>query len=84
MGQPYQVILDNSQLNRLREQTSGSKTFQYREEKRPIGIPLVAASETGKAQTQPQYRSASLFNYSWRFDIGNGGYKATAWVKPIK
>ena len=54
MGQPYQVILDNSQLNRLREQTSGSKTFQYREEKRPTGIPLVAASETGKAQTQPQ------------------------------
>lgn len=53
MGQPYQVILDNSQLKRLREQTSGSKTFQYREEKRPIGIPLVAASETGKAQTQP-------------------------------
>ena len=53
MGQPYQVTLDNSQLNRLREQTSGSKTFQYREEKRPTGIPLVAASETGKAQTQP-------------------------------
>ena len=61
MGQPYQVILDNSQLNRLREQTSGSKTFQYREEKRPIGIPLVAASETGKAQTQPQNRSAIFF-----------------------
>ena len=60
MGQPYQVILDNSQLNRLREQTSGSKTFQYREEKRPIGIPLVAASETGKAQTQPQNRSAQV------------------------
>ena len=60
MGQPYQVILDNSQLNRLREQTSGSKTFQYREEKRPTGIPLVAASETGKAQTQPQNRSAQV------------------------
>jgi len=61
MGQPYQVILDNSQLNRLREQTSGSKTFQYREEKRPIGIPLIAASETGKAQTQPQNRSAQIY-----------------------
>ena len=59
MGQPHRVTLDDSQLKRLREQTSGSKTFQYREEKRPIGIPLVAASETGKAQTQPQYRNAS-------------------------
>ena len=58
MGQPYQVTLDNSQLNRLGEQTSGSKTFQYREEKRPTGIPLVAASETGEAQTQPQSRVA--------------------------
>ena len=54
MGQPHRATLDDSQLKRLREQTSGSKTFQYREEKRPIGIPLVAASETGKAQTQPQ------------------------------
>ena len=57
MGQPYQVTLDNSQLNRLGEHTSGSKTFQYREEKRPTGIPLVAASETGEAQTQPQNRT---------------------------
>ena len=84
MGQPLEVNLLNAPLKRWSEHTSGSETSQYREEKRPIGIPLVAASETGKAQTQPQYRSASLFNYSWRFDIGNGGYKATAWVKPIK
>ena len=56
MGQPYRVTLDNSVVKRHREQTSGSKTFQYREEKRPTGIPLVAASETGKAQTQPQNR----------------------------
>ena len=54
MGQPYRATLDNSSCNREREQTSGSKTFQYREEKRPTGIPLVAASETGEAQTQPQ------------------------------
>ena len=74
MGQPYQVTLDNSQLKRLGEQTSGSKTFQYREEKRPIGIPLVAASETGKAQTQPQNRSAKVLQR----DFGDGGYKATA------
>ena len=56
MGQPYRVTLDNSLVNARVEQTSGSKTFQYREEKRPIGIPLVAASETGAAQTQPQNR----------------------------
>ena len=54
MGKPYRVTLDNFLVKRQKEQTSGSKTFQYREEKRPIGIPLVAASETGKAQTQPQ------------------------------
>ena len=58
MGQPYRVTLDNSVVKRHREQTSGSKTFQYREEKRPTGIPLVAASETGEAQTQPQNRNA--------------------------
>ena len=57
MGQPYRVNLDNSVVKRHREQTSGSKTFQYREEKRPTGIPLVAASETGEAQTQPQNRT---------------------------
>ena len=41
----------------IEKQTSGSETSQYREEKRPIGIPLVAASETGEAQTQPQNRT---------------------------
>ena len=70
MGQPYQVTLDNSQLNRLREQTLGSKTFQYQEEKRPIGIPLIAASETGKAQTQPQNRSAmQIANRFWGWGL---------------
>ena len=54
MGQPYQATLDNLALKRCEKQTLGSKTFQYQEEKRPTGIPLVAASETGKAQTQPQ------------------------------
>ena len=54
MGKPHHVNHDDSTLKRCWEQTSGSKTFQYREEKRPIGIPQVAASETGKAQTQPQ------------------------------
>ena len=58
MGQPHRATLDDSRCNKRREQTSGSKTFQYREEKRPTGIPLVAASETGKAQTQPQSRIA--------------------------
>ena len=58
MGKPRRVNLDDSQLKRLRRQTSGSETSQYREEKRTIVIPLVAASETGRAQTQPQNRNA--------------------------
>ena len=56
MGQPYPVKRDNFRLKRSEELTLGSKTFQYQEEKRPTGIPLVAASETGEAQTQPQNR----------------------------
>ena len=58
MGKPYLAKQDNSRLKRSGEQTLGSETSQYQEEKRPIGIPLVAASETGGAQTQPQYRDA--------------------------
>ena len=54
MGKPCQVNLDNSLVNARAEQTSGSETSQYREEKITIVIPLVAASETGGAQTQPQ------------------------------
>ena len=74
MGKPCRVHLDNSLVKRQREQTVGSETSQYHEEKRPIGIPLVAASETGKAQTQPQNRSAKVLQR----DFGDGGYKATA------
>ena len=58
MGQPHRVTLDDFLVKRQKEHTSGSETSQYREEKRPIGIPLVAASETGSAQTQPQNRMA--------------------------
>gem|GEM_PF-2595894 len=54
MGKPYRTNFDNSLVNARAEQTLGSETSQYQEEKRPTGIPLVAASETGKAQTQPQ------------------------------
>ena len=61
MGQPYQVNPDNFALNRCKEQTLGSETSQYQEEKRTIVIPLVAASETGGAQTQPQCSSAKQF-----------------------
>ncbi len=42
-------------LNGYTKQTSGSETSQYREEKRTIVIPLVAASETGGAQTNYVY-----------------------------
>ena len=70
MGQPYEVTLHNFALKRCGEQTSGSKTFQYREEKRPIGTPLVAASETGTAQTQPQNRSAmQIANRFWGWGL---------------
>ena len=54
MGKPYRINFDNARLKRSSEHTQGSKTFQYLEEKRTIVIPLVAASETGGAQTQPQ------------------------------
>ena len=57
MGQPYRANLDNPGGNAHGKQTLGSETSQYQEEKRPTGIPLVAASETGKAQTQPQNRT---------------------------
>ena len=54
MGQPHHVNHDDSLRKQLRELTSGSETSQYREEKRTIVIPSVAASERGEAQTQPQ------------------------------
>jgi hypothetical protein len=53
MGKPYQAKLDNSSVNAGAELTLGSETSQYQEEKILISIPLVAASETGGAQTQP-------------------------------
>ncbi len=53
MGKPYRTNFYNFLLKRQEEQTLGSKTFQYQEEKRTIVIPLVAASEKGGAQTQP-------------------------------
>ena len=75
MGQPYRINFYNLSLKRWKEQTLGSETSQYQEEKRPIGIPWVAASETGKAQTQPQNLDMSA---SSCVDFGDGGYKATA------
>jgi hypothetical protein len=53
MGKPYQAKPDNSLVNASVELTLGSETSQYQEEKILISIPLVAASETGGAQTQP-------------------------------
>ena len=70
MGQPYQANLDNSHIKRTREQTLGSETSQYQEENKPIGIPLVAASETGEAQTQPQYRrTTKVVNRYWGMGV---------------
>ena len=59
MGKPHQANLDDPYSKQYVEQTLGSETSQYQEEKRPIGIPLVAASETGTAQTQPQNQNAT-------------------------
>ena len=53
MGQPVEANPLHFRRNGRQEQTLGSETSQYQEEKRPTGIPLVAASETGEAQTQP-------------------------------
>ena len=53
MGKPHQVTLDDSLINVRVEQTLGSETSQYQVEKKTNVIPLVAASETGGAQTQP-------------------------------
>ena len=78
MGKPHGTNFCDLSLKRREELTLGSETSQYQEEKRTIVIPLVAASETGSAQTQPQYRDMSASSY---VDIGDGGYKATAEVK---
>ena len=74
MGQPLEANLLDSPLKRWREQTLGSETSQYQEEKKPIGIPLVAASETGAAQTQPQNRIV----FHGGTILGMGVNKATA------
>ena len=68
MGQPYQANLDNSLINVRAEQTLGSETSQYQEENKPIGIPLVAASETGEAQTQPQKTARSAEIRSTKYE----------------
>ena len=70
MGQPHRANLDDSHIKRTREQTLGSVTSQYQEENKPIGIPLVAASEKGEAQTQPQYRrTTKVVNRYWGMGV---------------
>jgi hypothetical protein len=54
MGKPHMANPYDFRLKRSGEHTLGSETSQYQVEKRTIVIPLVAASETGGAQTQPQ------------------------------
>ena len=80
MGQPLKVNLSNFSLKRWEEHTQGSKTFQYLEEKRTIVIPLVAASETGSAQTQPQNRRATAMKIVLRPTIlGMGVIRLQRW-----
>ena len=47
MGQPGEAQASSPE----REQTLGTETSQYREEEKSTEIPEVAASETGRAQT---------------------------------
>ena len=37
--------------------TFGTEASKYGEEEKPIGIPLVAASEEGRAQTEPAWET---------------------------
>ena len=69
MGKPHHVNHDDSLCKSNVEQTSGSETSQYREEKRTIVIPLVAASEKGGAQTQPQNYGAIFCDVVLRMGV---------------
>ncbi len=56
MGKPdafYASLL--VELNRLIKQTKGTETSKYLEEKKSTEIPLVVASEKGKAQNYNQF-----------------------------
>ena len=50
MGQPHRLKTDDHSRMRL-EQTLGTETSQYRQEKKITMIPQVVASERGGAQT---------------------------------
>ena len=90
MGKPHEANPHDSALNRRREHTLGSETSQYQQEKKTNVTPLVAASETGRAQTQPQNLNSwdpqgqTLGSLKVRpcmnLNFGDGGYKATACV----
>ncbi len=69
MGKPNWVK-PNYLSRKRRTRTRGSKTFQYPEENKLISIPLVAASETGEAQTEPYFLIWGLrFNLFSRFKV---------------
>jgi hypothetical protein len=53
MGKPYTVKPYNGPMNIIvgYERTQGSEPSQYLEEKKTIVIPIVVASELGRAQT---------------------------------
>ncbi len=60
MGKPDKVNPYHFIPDRYGERTRGSETSQYPEERRPIGISLVAASETEEAQTEPYFLILSV------------------------
>ncbi len=59
MGQPGSGNTGSSRAEHIgpRRRTRGSETSQYPEEKKSTEIPQVAASERGRAQTQPSDNS---------------------------
>ena len=52
MGKPLASARLQAEFIGLVEQTQGTETSQYLEEKKSKEIPLVAASESGSAQTR--------------------------------
>ena len=68
MGKPLASARLQAEYIGLVEQTQGTETSQYLEEKKSIEIPSVAASESGSAQT----REFTLWGCRADHQDGNG------------
>ena len=52
MGKPTTSVVPGCEYIAVEEQTQGTETSKYLEEKKSYEIPLVAASERGRGQTR--------------------------------